>query len=353
MLDCDYLIIGQGLAGSLLAWELIATGKSVYILDDGHLSASSKVAAGMINPLAGKRLALYPETDAFLERAKYTYTNLREKLGQTFFHELPILRLLQDEAESTRYEDRKLDSEFDSYLGGGWMLGSGSFALGDELGGFMTCRSGWVDVPALISALRTYFTDADALIPESFTHSDLLVGENTATWRGEVRAQQVVFCEGWKGRDNPWFDWLPWDPVKGEILSLDIKGIPRDRILNRGKWLVPGPAGTFRAGSTYTRDSLDLEPTREGQSEILFGLSKLLPNLSYQVVDHLAGIRPGSRTQHPLIGRHPKFPQLGLFNGFGSKGALLIPLCSKHLVSYFSSDIPLPPKVDIHNRWPT
>lgn len=351
MLNCQYLIIGQGLAGSLLAWELMANGKSVLLIDDGHQSASSKVAAGMINPLAGKRLALYPETDLFLECAKETYASLTQQLGQAFFHELPILRLLQDEAEVSRYAERKEDSAFDPYIGDAWLPGSSPFKLRDEQGGFVTRRSGWVDVPALILAIREYASEAGSLIAEAFDYADLALHEKGATWRSEVTAEQVIFCEGWKARNNPWFDWLPWDPVKGEILSVELAGISRDRILNSGKWLVPGPKGGFRVGSTYSRDSFELIPTDAGKREILQGLEKLLPEHGYDVVDHRVGIRPGSRTQHPLMGRHPEFSQLGIFNGFGSKGALLIPRCSKHLVAHYDHDTSLPRQTDIQIRW--
>ena len=52
----DFLIIGQGLAGTVLAWNLIQRGRSVIVLDREDESTSSKVAAGLINPITGRYL---------------------------------------------------------------------------------------------------------------------------------------------------------------------------------------------------------------------------------------------------------------------------------------------------------
>ena len=54
----DYLIIGQGLAGSLLAWELIQRRCSVVVVDNGNENAS-QIAAGLINPITGMRFVKY------------------------------------------------------------------------------------------------------------------------------------------------------------------------------------------------------------------------------------------------------------------------------------------------------
>ncbi|MFT5168556.1 MAG: glycine oxidase, partial [Saprospiraceae bacterium] len=55
--EVDYLIIGQGLAGSLLAYQLLERGKTVQIIDNHHNGASSSIAAGIINPITGRRFA--------------------------------------------------------------------------------------------------------------------------------------------------------------------------------------------------------------------------------------------------------------------------------------------------------
>ena len=52
------MICGQGLAGTLLAWELVRLGSRVVVVDPGETVTSSKVAAGIVTPITGKRVAL-------------------------------------------------------------------------------------------------------------------------------------------------------------------------------------------------------------------------------------------------------------------------------------------------------
>ena len=48
-------------------------------------------------------------------------------------------------------------------------------------------------------------------------------------------------------------------------------------------------------------------------------------NVSYEVTGHKAGIRPAMLDRRPCLGMHHKFPALAIFNGLGTKGALLSP----------------------------
>ncbi len=334
----DTLIAGQGLAGSLLAWQLLQRGESVLVVDDQGPAAASRVAAGMINPLAGRRLALYPNTALYLEEAYATYAELAEAFGKPFFFPVPIHRYFQNEAEQTRHEERRQDPEFAPYLG-------------EQLdGGFVTLGGGWVDVPALLKSIRDWLSTAGYLRKATIDYNELQVSADSVLW-GDVEAQRVIFCEGWRGARNPWFDWLPWDPVKGEILSVQGDALQRDRILNRGKWLVPGPENSFRAGATYDREAFDDLPTEAGNAEILAGLRVLLPGETLQITDRQAGVRPGTRTQHPFLGRHPGYNPLAILNGFGSKGTLLIPRLAKLFCDHLSKGYSLPSNMDVRALW--
>ncbi|MFC7666010.1 FAD-dependent oxidoreductase [Hymenobacter humi] len=58
MTDCDYLVVGHGIAGATLAYVLRERGHHVLVYDPGQLNSASNVAAGLMNPVAGKRFAL-------------------------------------------------------------------------------------------------------------------------------------------------------------------------------------------------------------------------------------------------------------------------------------------------------
>ena len=104
----DCLIIGQGLAGSLLARELIAMKQRVLVVDDYHQSSSSTVAGGLINPVTGKRLTLQPGIDYLLPAAQRLYRTIEQKARRHFFYPLPMLRIFQDEEERGYFERRGL-----------------------------------------------------------------------------------------------------------------------------------------------------------------------------------------------------------------------------------------------------
>lgn len=53
----DYLIIGQGICGTMLSWNLFREGKKVLVIDDGNEHTPSRAAAGIINPVTGRRYA--------------------------------------------------------------------------------------------------------------------------------------------------------------------------------------------------------------------------------------------------------------------------------------------------------
>ena len=75
----DILIVGQGLAGSLLALELEKRKKNVMIIDNNPSVSSSKVAAGLYNPITGsKMIKTWLADELFPNLSKY-YQDLEKK----------------------------------------------------------------------------------------------------------------------------------------------------------------------------------------------------------------------------------------------------------------------------------
>lgn len=319
----------------------------MIVVDDGHKhGASSPAAAGIINPLAGKRFALYPDTDAILNSALQSYAALEHQLGCRLYHPLPLIRYCQDSGEAERLARRLDDPDYAP-----WIAEHLVPSTRHPFGGLVTARSGWLDAPGLLDALRHWLRDRACLIETAIDHQDFTIHPASIRWQ-EYEATRVIFCEGWRVRNNPWFQKLPWDPVQGDILSLNLPGHARTHILNSGKWISPHTGKRFRAGATYRRDNLDdPQPSSSGMREILDAIRDLLPEITPDPVGHLSGVRPGTRTQHPLIGQHPEHPGLVLFNGFGSKGAFLIPYHARLLKNALLQDFPLPKRVDIRERW--
>jgi glycine oxidase len=342
----DYLILGQGLAGSLLGWNLIQRGCRVMLIDDAHASSSSMVAAGLINPLAGRRLVFPWEMDAWLAAATETYTELEQSVGKPLYHRLNMLRLFQDAGQLRFWERLQKQPAARNFFGEACVSSDCGPGIHAPLGGFTQYHTGYVDLPGLLDHLREQFIQANALTICSLDYTDISLERNIVSWR-QFRANQLVCCEGWRAQANPWFSWLPFTPDKGEFLTLKGGSLP-EQIVNGRHMAIPLATGDLRFGSTHEHEKLDNQPTDDGRRQLLTGLQQLLSNGDeFQVTAHQAGVRPATQDRQPLLGSHPEYDNLHIFNGFGAKGTLTIPWHARLFTDYLQNRASLPEAVDI------
>jgi len=344
--EYDYLILGQGLAGSLLGWNLMQQGCRVMLIDNDHASSSSMVAAGLINPLAGRRLVLPPDMDAWLEAAADTYNGLEQSAGKRLYHQLDMLRLFQDPGQLRFWERLQKQPAARNFFGEACVSDGCGQGIHAPLGGFTQYHTGYVDLPGLLDHLREQFMQANALTTGSLDYADISLEQNMVCWR-QFSADQLVCCEGWRAQTNPWFNWLPFTPDKGEFLTLKGGTLP-EHIINGRHMAVPLTTGSLRFGSTHEHEKLDNQPTNGGREQLLTGLEQLLSNGNdFQVTAHQAGVRPATQDRQPLLGTHPEYSNLHIFNGFGAKGTLTIPWHAQLFSDYLERKASLPETVDI------
>jgi len=340
----DSLIIGQGLAGSILAWQLMQCGQRVIVVADQSAASASRVAAGLFNPVTGKRLLLQDDAETVIQTALSFYDQLEQRFKQQFFHNKEMLRILRNEKECDIFNQRSQDSAYAPYLGD--TCTTPAF-LKAEHGIFAQRKTGYLDTNALLDCLKNLFVAHKSYIESCFRHDDLVIKEVTVLWHG-IDARRVIFCEGFMATNNPWFNWLPFQPAKGEILSFTSDQQLPEQIINAGKWLLPVSDGSYKTGATYDHNLSNIEPSKAGKSELIEGLQHLLSSpLNFKLVDHQAGVRPNTRDKRPFIGTHPSQPQLAIFNGFGSKGSMLIPFYAERFVSHLSDGSAIPEEADI------
>lgn len=345
-MQIDFLIVGQGLAGSLLGWELCRRGRKILLVDNGKENAS-QVAAGLINPVTGQRLVKTADVETLLPQARAYYGTLQRFFRQTFFIEKPMLRLLRDEKERQSAENRLLETGYRDYLAG---ISEAEPNIDSPLGLLRQTQTGYLLTAPLLSALRGFFSERNSYLQTDIDYADIQLNPEFR-WR-HFRPRRIIFCEGHLGRHNPWFNWLPWQPVKGEILTGFFLGEPTGQILNYGHWFIPLPDGHFKTGATFDRDRLDMTVTEPAKAALLRDLHRVYPtSASARIIRQQAGIRPATQDRQPFLGFHPRNQRLTIFNGFGAKGSLLIPHHCQQFADTLLNDSPLPIHIDIKRHY--
>lgn len=348
----DFLIIGQGLAGSLLAWSLLKAGYSVQIVDNNHKHSSSTVAAGLVNPLAGKRLVKPENCDHYLEQLRTTYSEFEKYFSRQFYFPVEMLRFMKAASQQDFLKKRLSDPAYSDLIAEHFSADKDTKPFVNHFGGCIQQQTGYLDIPALLASLNQFFHDKSIIDQNAVDYDEIRLEAQRVKYR-QLEASFCIFCEGYQATTNPWFNWLPFQPAKGEILTIASDQIHTDRIINRSNWLIPIGDNQFRTGSTNNWKFIDDAPTQSGKNEIESNLTNLfITKAEYKVLDHQAGVRPATRDKNPFIGFHPEFSQLGIFNGFGARGSLTIPWYSRVFTESINKHKALPATVDIHRFHP-
>ena len=336
----DTVILGQGLAGSLLTHELLKQNQNLLVIDNDHHSSSSIMAAGLINPITGMRLVKTPHVELLLPVARLMYSDLEQQLDSSLMHNVNMVRVCKDNEEIDAWQKRSSNPDYNTWLGDYHKV-SYQEQLNDPFGSFDQHQTAWLDVALLLKEfrkslqatnnyLKANISDSDIKISDSATNPAVIIKHSTNI----IKTKRLIFCQGYKDQLNSWFNWLPFSPAKGEILTLrSNKSLPQNMI-NHHKWVIPIDEFTVKTGSSWDRDTLDEQTTEEARNELLDKIYSLynIPGLKFEVIQQQAGVRPCTIQRNPLVGLHPEHPQLGIFNGFGAKGSLLIPYYAQHFV---------------------
>jgi glycine/D-amino acid oxidase-like deaminating enzyme len=312
--DPKWTIIGQGLAGTCLAWQLWQRGTKFKIIDRGT-GGSSLVAAGMINPITGKNFEPSWRIGDFLPGALEFYTLVEKQLGRQIWHPFPILRLA-----STEKEWQKILSKLDSPEVLPWQACPVAPPSG-WVGAVQLHGGGRIDTRAFIERSRDFFQSIGCYQPGEI--------------RFENRQAHQVWCDGASGLIAGHLG--PHRCAKGEILTVRAPDWDETQIrIGAGGWLIPQGQGTFKVGSTYEWNQLDNQPTETGRLRVE-EIARKLGGVSFETLVHEAGIRPILRRSQPLIG--PIETDVWIFNALGSKGSLYAPGISDKLADWMLLNI--------------
>lgn len=323
MKEAPVAIVGQGLAGTLLAWELERVGRDFVIYDSGLAGATSRMAAGIVNPVTGRRMVRTWRIDELLPLAASAYRALGETLGVSAWREMRIRREFRDEAERRFFAERQARGELEPFVDA------------SDANGFWITGAAQVDLAALLTAARKRWQAAGRLKEQSGEVDDL-----------SRRHPLVVLCTGAAARRDPRLAHVPWTVAKGESLTLEISGLAPDVIVSRGHWLLPLADGGAKVGATYVVGVDDPDATlaaREALERAVAGLT----DRPYAVRGQEAGLRLTLPDKRPVVGRCPGAAGIGLIAGLGSKGVLFAPWLARQWVDHLKTGAAFDLTVDV------
>ena len=339
----DYLIVGSGLAGLMLCEQLRSRGKSFLVVSNTSQQASI-VASGLYNPVVLKRFNMAWNADRHVPVALSTYKKLENYLGINVDDQRPIYRIFNSIEEQNNWFLAADKPKLQQFLVPK-IIENNNPNVRAPFGYGEVKFTGRVDTKLLLEAYRNDLKAKDLFIEESFDYSALDM-TNKVHYK-EIIAKKLIFAEGFGIKQNPFFNTLPLEGTKGELLVIHAPDLKSNVILKSSVFVIPIGYDNYLVGSTYAWNDYSNKPTESAKNEILEKLQKVI-SCSYKVVHQRAGIRPTVADRRPLVGQHKVHKNLYVLNGLGSRGVLIAPSVAKDLIAYIEDGVPLPKEIDIN-----
>jgi glycine/D-amino acid oxidase-like deaminating enzyme len=339
----DYLIIGQGISGTWLSYYLQKANKSFIVIDNAQPNSASRVAAGIINPLTGRRIVKTWMIDELLSFLIPAYEELGnelnikaiEKKSLIDFHPTPQMKIAFDERV-------KENADLLFHPDDQWQYQN---IFNYELGFGEVDPCYVVNLKEILPAWRKKLLSNNQLLEEDFEITELKQADSGINYKN-IKAEKIFFCDGIHSSQNPFFKNLPFALNKGEAILIEATGIPSTHIFKKGMMLSSIQKDLFWLGSNYLWEFPDDQPTElfRKQTELLVRSWLKVP---FKIVDHKASVRPANIERRPFVGFHPTYKNVGILNGMGTKGCSLAPFFAKQLTDHLNSGNEILAEADI------
>lgn len=339
----DYIIVGSGLAGIAFSEILFENNKS-FVVFENQSQKSTRIAGGLYNPVILKRFSEVWNAKLQLALAFDFYAKIEAKLNVKVDFRTPIYRKFFSIEEQNNWfiaADKPNLSPFLSteIIKNKYPGIESPFGYGEVL------QTGYVDTALLLDVYNQYLEQMNSLRKEAFIYSAIEFLDGYIQY-GDLKTKQIVFAEGFGMHSNPFFNYLPLDGTKGELFIIKAPDLKIDVIINTSVFILPLGNDLFKVGATYNwKDKTDL-PTVDGKQELVERIKEII-NCEFEIIEHFAGVRPTVNDRRPLLGLHPKFKNLYILNGLGTRGVMLAPAMAIDLFNFIEFKKPLDKTIDI------
>ncbi len=338
----DYIIVGSGLAGISFAEIALHHGKSIYVFDNNS-QPSSRVAGGLYNPVVLKRFSEVWKAKEQIDFAFPLYHRIASKLEVKFDYEIPILRKLYSIEEQNNWFQAADKPNLAPFLEATLVKHSYEHIASPYHYGKVN-HTGYLNISILIEAYTNYLKSLTCFSASSFEYDKIEFLNDGIRYNG-LQAKHIVFAEGFGLHVNPFFNDLPLDGTKGELLIIKAPNLKLDAVIKSSVFILPIGNDTYKVGATYDWSDKTNTPTAAGKQELVDKLAELL-SCDYEILQHFAGVRPTVKDRRPLVGTHPEFSQLHVLNGLGTRGVMLGPYLAQQLFEHIEHQVPLEKEID-------
>jgi glycine/D-amino acid oxidase-like deaminating enzyme len=344
-MQVDYLIVGQGICGTMLSWFLYKEGKTFLVIDDKNENSSSKIAAGIINPVTGRRYAYTWMIDDVMPFAVQCYEEIGNHFNLKLVHQKSIIDFFPSPQMRIAFIDRLTENDtylhsfpdqnhFNQYF-------NYDFGCGEIRPAYM------VQLQLLLANWRKKLFELRSIKEEKFNADELQIEDGFISYQG-VSAGKIIFCDGVDGTQNTWFQLLPFAPNKGEALIIECKDLTNEHIFKKGLVLAPlADEDLYWIGSNYQWEFENDQPSQQFYHHATAVLNGWLKK-PYKILSHKAAVRPATLERRPFVGLHPQFQNIGILNGMGTKGTSLAPFFANQLTQHLVYNFPISPEADVH-----
>ena len=339
----DFIVVGNGLAGISFSEIALQNNKSIFVFDNNS-QPSSKVAGGLYNPVVLKRFSEVWKAKEQIEFAFPLYHNIQSRLNVIFDYELPILRKLfsieeqnnwfqaADKLNLAPFLDPKLSKQKYDAIDSPFHYGKVN-------------HTGYLEISTLIESYSKYLKSLNCYSTEAFDYNEIQFLESGIQYK-DIQAKNIIFAEGFGLHANPFFNDLPLDGTKGELLIIKAPNLHLDVVIKSSVFILPIGNDLYKVGATYDWKDKTNNPTEEGKKELVDKLKELI-SCDFEIVEHFAGVRPTVKDRRPLVGTHPIHPQLHVLNGLGTRGVMLGPYLANQLFQHIENGAPLENEINI------